>query len=487
MNPEKILKTYWGYDHFRLSQKEVVDSILSGKDTLALLPTGGGKSVCYQVPGLLLPGLTIVISPLISLMKDQVDGLLKRNIAATYLASTLAKDEQNSRITNLQNKVYKFVYVSPEKLKNKLFIDTVHTLDISLIVIDESHCISLWGGDFRPSYLEIPAFISELAKRPVIAALTATATLNTKKEIIAGLKLHTPSIFQSSFKRNISINVLTTGSFAEHELQLLAYLKNNSQPGIIYTSSRKETERLSSRLNQLSKLLRAGRVGCYHAGLPATERQTTQQLFLENKLQLLIATNAFGMGIDKPDISFVIHYHPPATLEGYFQEIGRAGRSGQHAKALLLFNPQHLDIHYGLLAKNMHKKQLSMFEDVQSFIHSPHCRMQTILNYFDEEDETCGMCDRCTSQISPLQKIIFTESIYMNKTINWRATTAALFETPPATILNTSQLAYLAILQPQNRDQLQLVPGIGHGWIKLWSKQFFGREWYNTDVDSTYL
>lgn len=469
MSPESVLQKYWGYSSFRLSQKEVVESILDGQDTLALLPTGGGKSVCYQVPGLLFPDITLVITPLISLMKDQVDGLLKRNITATYLASTIEKSELDQRVLAIKSNQIKFVYASPEKLQSHSFVELITSLKVSLVVIDESHCVSLWGGNFRPSYLKIASFIDRLKPRPVVAALTATATPATKREIVAGLQLLNPQLFQSSFKRDISIQILTTSSITMHELHLLAYLKDQKQPGIIYTSSRKETERLSQRLNRLKDMLKIREVGCYHAGLSAELRLKTQQDFIDNKLQLLVATTAFGMGIDKPDIDFVVHYHPPANLEGYYQEIGRAGRGGKHSTALLLFNPAHLAIHENLATQEKTKK---MFDDVKLFLRSHCCRMQSVLNYFGEKSESCGMCDRCISRASKLQTIINNKTQQISTLVNVREFLVKKHQIAAQMVLSDFQIAYWVTIEPRTTNDLLCIPGIGSGWLQLWARYF---------------
>lgn len=488
MTPENILKKYWGYSSFRLSQKDVVMNILNGNDTLALLPTGGGKSVCYQVPGLLLPGLTVVISPLISLMKDQVDGLLKRNIGATYLATSLPKNELLQRLALLQQGKYKFLYLSPERLNNSSLQEALRTRGISLVVVDESHCISLWGSSFRPSYRNIPNFINTLPKRPIVAALTATATPTTIIEIIEGLELKQPKIFKSSFKRNISINLFHTTSHTEHELQLAAYLKNNKKSGIIYVTSRAESERLSNRLNSLRSLLMIDKIGCYHAGLSAKNRQDTQQKFINNQLQLLVCTTAFGMGIDKPNVDFVVHYHPPATLEGYYQEIGRGGRGGQQAEALFLFNPNHLRIHENILIKNkdpQHKSQ-QLFNDVLRFLKSRKCWTQTILRYFGEESENCGQCNVCQPKESPFQQLREASNDSLNLILQWRSICAKKYQIAPETILSPTQIAYVLALRPKTNEDLQLLPGFGHGWLKNWSSNFLSLQWYNTTESNSH-
>lgn len=486
MKPEAVLQKYWGYSSFRLSQRQIIDSILSAQDTLVLLPTGGGKSICYQVPALLLNGITLVISPLISLMKDQVDNLIKRNIPATYLASTLTKEDQAARLAGVKNGQYKLVYVSPEKLHNQEFLLLLHSVTTSLVVVDESHCISLWGGTFRPSYLEIPLFISKLKTRPIIAAFTATASPNTKQEILTNLQLRNPSVFQTSFKRDISISIIKTKSHTEHVLQLLAYLKNKDQPGIIYTSSRKETEKLANTLNRLAHLLNIGPVGYYHAGMTAEQRLLTQQSFIENKLRILVATTAFGMGIDKPDICFVVHYHPPATLEGYFQEIGRAGRSGQHSSAVMLFNPQHLEIQKSFLAANTEPHAKEHLQDVSAFIHTSSCYMQEILSYFGETDSDCEDCGNCVSQTSPLKKVLQESNHLIDGLQHWASSISSTSGLATEMVLSPTVLAYLTILKPRTAADLAVIPGVGKGWLAMWAKHLLSSQWYNTQASSTF-
>lgn len=476
MTAVDVLKKYWGYSEFRASQLEIIESILNKHDTFALLPTGGGKSICFQIPALLLPGITIVVSPLISLMKDQVDALVSKNIPATYLASTVTKEEQKRCLKELVERKYKILYLSPERLQSKQFLETVKSLDVSLLVIDEAHCVSVWGHDFRPEYQAIVSFVSQLATRPIVAAFTATATGNTKQDIVRSLELIEPSIFTASFKRNISIKIVPSKSRTEQELQLFAYLQaHNSEAGIIYVSTRHHAESLSTQLNRLAGLLNLGAVGCYHGGLPAEQRQQTQHAFLNNQLQLLVATTAFGMGIDKPNIQFVIHYHPSASIENYFQEIGRAGRGGQSAEAVMLLFKEDFGIQKALIEKSNSKNDTSVrkLADFTAFTSSKKCRMVDILSYFSQQGESCGICDNCRDRWSPLQNLLQIKKAQLDVLRAWRKVTSKQFKIKELFLLQDQQIIYVLLFEIKKLEDLLHVPGIGKGWLLHWGKALY--------------
>lgn len=328
MQAEQILKKYWGYDSFRPVQKEIIDSILAGKDTLALLPTGGGKSVCFQVPAMAMPGICIVISPLIALMKDQVDNLKKRGIHALAIYSGMSHAEISRTLKNAAYGNYKFLYVSPERLQTSLFLDHLDDIKPCLIAVDEAHCISQWGYDFRPSYLQIAALREHLPKTPVIA-LTASATREVQKDICDKLLFGDFKVFQQSFERpNLSYSVFFP---AAKQSRLTEIIKKTEGSGIVYCRSRRQTQ-------HLARLLAMNSVTAdfYHAGLTPDERDRKQKEWINNKTRIMVCTNAFGMGIDKPDVRLVVHYDIPDCLENYYQEAGRAGRDGNRAYAVLL-------------------------------------------------------------------------------------------------------------------------------------------------------
>jgi ATP-dependent DNA helicase RecQ len=328
------LHKYFGFEDFREGQREVIAAILEGRDTVVVMPTGGGKSLCYQLPALMKEGATIVVSPLIALMKDQVDALHARNLPATFINSSLSFEEQKARIRGVRQGEYKLVYVAPERFRSAHFVETLRSIPISLFAIDEAHCISQWGHDFRPDYLRLKQAIAEVG-RPQIAALTATATPHVRADIIEQLSLRDPPAFVSGFDRpNLAINVIHT----QKEREKIAHIKRLAASyaggsGIIYTSTRKAVEQVTARL------LQAGlSVVAYHAGMDETERTRAQEGFMTGRVQMIVATNAFGMGIDKPDIRFVAHYQMPGSIEAYYQEIGRAGRDRLPATCTLFFN-----------------------------------------------------------------------------------------------------------------------------------------------------
>lgn len=333
--PVDILKKYWGYQAFRPLQEDIIRSVLTGDDTLALLPTGGGKSICFQVPGLILEGFCLVVSPLIALMKDQVQQLQKRNIKAVALYAGMSQREIDITLDNIAYGAYKFVYVSPERLQSELFRARAEKMNISLLAIDEAHCISQWGYDFRPPYLEIAAFKEEF-QVPKIIALTATATIEVRKDITEKLGMKEPKVFTKSFARfNLSYSVFELESKLDKCLQILQNVPGTS---VVYVRTRKRTKQIAQEIAR-----RGISADFYHAGLSPVERSTRQEKWIQGKIRVIVSTNAFGMGIDKPDVRSVIHMDLPDTLEAYYQEAGRAGRDEKKAYAVMLYKPSDVE------------------------------------------------------------------------------------------------------------------------------------------------
>lgn len=387
------LKHFFGYDEFRHGQEEIINQVLKGRDCLVLMPTGGGKSLCYQLPATQLPGITIVISPLIALMKDQVDGLNRQGISAAYVNSSLEPVVIDETFQRLAKGEIKLLYVAPERLTNYYFIQGLQGLSISLFAIDEAHCISQWGHDFRPAYTKLDQVKQHFSGVPIIA-LTATADVTTRKDILQQLALNTPYIHLDSFDRpNIR---LTMADKYQGTQQVLSYVKKRSDEcGIIYCNSRWQVEKLTKSLASFG-------INCaaYHAGLEVEIRNAVQDSFAKDNIQLVIATIAFGLGINKSNIRYVIHYEPPRTLESYYQEIGRAGRDGLSAEALFLFDQADADRINKRIQQDENSQrthvELQRFQAVQGFIDAQTCRRQVVLNYFAEYTEKgCGNCDIC--------------------------------------------------------------------------------------------
>ena len=334
MTKEEALKTYFGYDAFRGGQEPVIDALLSGRDAMGIMPTGAGKSVCYQIPALLLPGITLVISPLVSLMRDQVTQLVQMGVPAAYLNSTLTFKQYLLALERARAGRYKIIYVAPERLETEGFQSFAQAADISLVAVDEAHCISQWGQDFRPSYLNIPAFVEGLLRRPPVGAFTATATPEVQEDIARLLSLRNPLRITTGFNReNLYFEVRQPSDKRAALLELV-----RSRPGkcgIVYCSTRKAVEEVCALLRE-----RGVSATRYHAGLEPEERQRNQEDFLYDRALVMVSTNAFGMGIDKSDVRYVIHYNMPKDLESYYQEAGRAGRDGLPSSCILLFSGQ---------------------------------------------------------------------------------------------------------------------------------------------------
>lgn len=406
MTTQEVLKKHFGYDSFRGGQQELISAILDGRDTLGIMPTGAGKSICFQLPALMFGGITLVVSPLISLMKDQVGALTQSGIPAAYINSSLTSRQMEMALYNAKNGKYKLIYVAPERLLSPDFLTFAQGVEISMLTVDEAHCISQWGQDFRPSYVQIPRFIGELAKRPIVSAFTATATLRVREDIVDLLSLQTPAVLVTGFDRP---NLYFAVQAPKNKMQALVdFLRSRGdKSGIVYCATRKTVEEVCGELNRQG--FSATR---YHAGLTDGERRGNQDDFLFDRARIMVATNAFGMGIDKSNVAFVVHYNMPKDIESYYQEAGRAGRDGSEADCLLLYSGQDVRLSLWMIENSkdasypddeteqlLKERDRKRLREMTFYATTNDCLRAFILRYFGETAPGyCGHCGNCDTK-----------------------------------------------------------------------------------------
>lgn len=405
MTADEILKQYFGYDSFRTGQESIINAILSHNDCLTIMPTGAGKSICYQVPAMVMDGITLVISPLISLMQDQVKALNEVGINAAYLNSSLTYNQMEKALKYAKEGLYKIIYVAPERLVSSDFLDFATSVNISMVTVDEAHCISQWGQDFRPSYLRISEFIEMLPQRPIVSAFTATATEEVKEDIVCSLRLQNPKVLVTGFDRpNLYFSVEHTRLKDEYVLDFLR--EHSSDSGIIYCATRKNVDKLYDLLASLGFS-----VDKYHAGMTTEDRKQNQTEFIYDRKSVIIATNAFGMGIDKSNVRFVIHYNMPQSIENYYQEAGRAGRDGEEAQCILLYSPQDVVINKVLIEnrepgeydeetlQTIRQRDMHRLRIMDEYCTGTGCLRNYMLKYFGEDPkEDCNNCSNCREE-----------------------------------------------------------------------------------------
>ena len=498
MNINQTLKQYFGYDSLRTGQEELINGILAGHDVLGIMPTGAGKSLCYQLPALMLKGITLVISPLISLMSDQVKALNQAGVHAAYINSSLTENQIRIALSYASQGRYKIIYVAPERLNTPRFLDFACNADISMLTVDEAHCISQWGQDFRPSYLEIAGFLTRLPRRPIVSAFTATATERVKNAIVASLGLNNPVTMVTGFDRpNLFFRVVTRKGGSQKDNSIINYVKKHEdESGIIYCATKKNVDKLYTLLNEQG--ISAGR---YHAGLSNDERKQNQEDFTYDRIRVMVATNAFGMGIDKSNVRYVLHYNMPQSLEYYYQEAGRAGRDGEEAECVLFFSKQDIMINKFLLqnkasagdvASDMQKtaNDQRKLQQMINYCETDKCLREFILSYFgdttpcicnkcsncvvveDEEEETYVETGKKRKKAAQLAGLNELGAALFEKLRSVRTELAAEKSVPPYIICSDKTLKDMCAKLPRDKEQLADVYGMGEQKIQNYGEAF---------------
>ena len=498
MNINQTLKQYFGYDSLRTGQEELINGILAGHDVLGIMPTGAGKSLCYQLPALMLKGITLVISPLISLMSDQVKALNQAGVHAAYINSSLTENQIRMALSYASQGRYKIIYVAPERLNTPRFLDFACNADISMLTVDEAHCISQWGQDFRPSYLEISGFLTRLPRRPIVSAFTATATERVKNDIVASLGLNNPVTMVTGFDRpNLFFRVVTRRGGSQKDNSIINYVKKHEdESGIIYCATKKNVDKLYTLLNEQG--ISAGR---YHAGLSNDERKQNQEDFTYDRIRVMVATNAFGMGIDKSNVRYVLHYNMPQSLEYYYQEAGRAGRDGEEAECVLFFSKQDIMINKFLLqnkvsagdvASDMQKtaNDQRKLQQMINYCETDKCLREFILSYFgdttpcicnkcsncvvveDEEEETYVETGKKRKKAAQLAGLNELGAALFEKLRSVRTELAAEKSVPPYIICSDKTLKDICAKLPRDKEQLADVYGMGEQKIQNYGEAF---------------
>lgn len=465
----KTLKSVFGYSTFRQGQQEIAENILAQRDVLAIMPTGAGKSICYQLPAIMSEGITIVISPLISLMQDQVRGLIECGVRAAYLNSSLTQKQYFKAIENAKQYTYKIIYVAPERLLTDSFLAFAKSVKITMVAVDEAHCISQWGQDFRPSYLTIKDFVKKLPERPVVCAFTATATDKVKKDISKGLELNNPFTLTTGYDRkNLYFAVASPREKMSAAVSVIQ--KHPNQSGIIYCISRKAVDELEYYLN-----LKGYKATKYHAGLGDMERKRNQDSFLSGEKEIMVATNAFGMGIDKPDVRYVLHYNMPMSMEAYYQEAGRAGRDGKAAQCIMFYSYSDyttneflinlIDENESLTADekdDIKAKDMYKLDKMKAYALSRRCLREYILSYFGERGSSdCQYCSNCMKADKIKGYTPSADRELYNKLKAITVEIAKKEHIPAYSVLNDSVLMTMAIKKPKTMEAIKKIEGMG--------------------------